>query len=52
MAMRNYDKIEDELTSQFKIHMRILTNLNPSTQKSRKFALSYTAFYQSTSCFS
>ena len=52
MTMENNEKIEDELTCQFKIHMRNLANLNPSTQKSRNFAFSYTAFYQSTSCFS
>ena len=32
-------KFEDELTCQFKIDMRNLTNLDPSTQKSQKFTL-------------
>ena len=32
-------KFEDELTCQFKIDMRNLTNFDPSTRKSQKFAL-------------
>ena len=39
MAMKNDAKIEEELTCQFKIDMRNLTNFDPSTQKSQKFAL-------------
>ena len=39
MAMENDVKIEEELTCQFKIDMRNLTNFDPSTQKSQKFAL-------------
>ena len=39
MAMKNDAKIEEELTCQFKIDLRNLTNLDPSTQKSQKFAL-------------
>ena len=39
MAMKNDAKFEEELTCQFKIDMRNLTNYDPSTQKSRKFAL-------------
>ena len=39
MTMKNNAKIEEEFTSQFKIHMRNLTNFNPSTRKSQKFAL-------------
>ena len=32
-------KLEEELTWHFKIEMRTLMNLNPSTQKSQEFAL-------------
>ena len=39
MKMKNDAKIEEELTCQFKIDMRNLTNFDPSTQKSQKFAL-------------
>ena len=39
MAMRNDAKFEEELTCQFKIDMRNLTNVDPSTQKTQKFAL-------------
>ena len=39
MTMKNYAKSEWELTCQFKIDMRNLTNLDPSTGKSQKFAL-------------
>ena len=39
MAMKNYSKIEEELTCCFKIDMRNLTNFDPSTQKPPKFAL-------------
>ena len=39
MAMKNDAKIEEELTCQFKIDMRNLTNFDPSTRKSQKFAL-------------
>ena len=39
MTMKNDAKIEEELTCQFKIDMRNLTNFDPSTQKSQKFAL-------------
>ena len=52
MAMKNDKKIEKELTCQFKINMRNLTNFDPSTQKSKTFALYWTAFDQSTSCLS
>ena len=38
MTIKNYAKIEGELTCQFKIDMRNLTNFDPSTQKSQKFA--------------
>ena len=39
MAMTNDAKFEEELTCQFKIDMRNLTNFDPSTRKSHKFAL-------------
>ena len=39
MRMKNDAKFEEELTCQFKIDMRNLTNFDPSTQKSQKFAL-------------
>ena len=39
MKMKNDAKFEEELTCQFKIDMRNLTNFDPSTQKSQKFAL-------------
>ena len=39
MTMKNDAKFEGELTCQFKIDMRNLTNFDPSTRKSQKFAL-------------
>ena len=39
MTMKNDAKIEEEVTCQFKIDMRNLTNFNFSTGKSKKFAL-------------
>ena len=39
MIMKNDTKFEKELTCQFKIDMRNLTNFDPSTQKSKKFSL-------------
>ena len=39
MAMKNDAKIEEELTCLFKIDMRNLTQFDPSTRKSQKFAL-------------
>ena len=39
MTMKNNAKCEIELTYHFKIDMRNLTNFEPSTQKSQKFAL-------------
>ena len=47
MTMKNDAKFEKELTCQFKIERRNLTNFYPSTQKSQKFALSRDAFDQS-----
>ena len=38
-AMKNYAKLEEELTFHFKIGIRNLTNFDPSNQKSQKFAL-------------
>ena len=39
MTMKDDAKFEEELTCQFKINMRSLTNFDLSTQKSQKFAL-------------
>ena len=39
MTMNNDAKFEEELTCQFKIDMRKLTNFGLRTQKSRKFTL-------------
>ena len=39
MTMKNDARFEEELTCQFKIDMRNLTNFDPSTRKSQKFAL-------------
>ena len=39
MTVNNDAKFEEELTFRFKIDMRNLTNFDPSTQKSEKFAL-------------
>ena len=39
MTMKNDTKLEKELTWQFKIDIRNLTNFDLSTQKSKKFAL-------------
>ena len=39
MTMKNDVKFEKELTCRFKIDMRTLTNFEPSTRKSQKFAL-------------
>ena len=39
MKMQNDAKFEEELTCQFKIDIGNLTNCDPSTQKSHKFAL-------------
>ena len=47
MAMKNDAKFEKELTCQFKIDMRNLTNSDSSTWKSQKFAFYRGAFVQS-----
>ena len=39
MTMKNDAKFEEELTCRFKFGMRNLTNFDPSTRKSKKFAL-------------
>ena len=39
MIMKNDAKFEEELTYQFKIDMRNMTNFDPNTRKSQKFAL-------------
>ena len=38
MKMKNDAKFEKELACQFKIDIKNLTNFDPSTQKSHKFA--------------
>ena len=47
MTKKNDNKFEQELTSQFKIDMRNLTNFDLSTRKSQKFELYQVAFDQS-----
>ena len=39
MTIKNDAKFEEELTYQFKIDMRNMTNFDPNTRKSQKFAL-------------
>ena len=39
VTIKNDAKFEQELTDQFKIDMRNLTNFDPSTRKSQNFAL-------------
>ena len=39
ITMKNDPKFEEELTCQFKIDTKNLTNFDPSTQKSQKFTL-------------
>ena len=39
MTKKNYAKFEEELTCQFKIDMRNLTDFDPRTRKSQKVAL-------------
>ena len=43
-TMKNEAKFEEELTCQFKIGIRNLTNFDPSTRKSQKFGI-YTFLY-------
>ena len=46
MAIKNDAKFEQELTCRFKIDMKNLTNLDPSTEKSQKSALQWVSFDQ------
>ena len=39
MALKDYATFEEKLTSAFKNDIRNLTNFDPSTRKSQKFAL-------------
>ena len=39
MTIKYDEKLEEELTCHFKTDMRNLTNFDPITQKSKKFAL-------------
>ena len=39
MTMKKDTKLQEELTCQFEIDIRNLTNFDPSTRKSQKFAL-------------
>ena len=39
MTMKSDAKFEEELTCQFKSDIEDMTNFNPSTRKSQKFAL-------------
>ena len=47
MTMKNDAKFEIEVTYQFKIYMRNLTNFDQSIPKSQKLALQWAAFDQS-----
>ena len=46
MAIKNDAKFEQELTCRFKIDMKNLTNLDPSTEKSQKSVLQWVSFDQ------
>ena len=46
-TLKNDAKFEEELTSQFKIDIRNLTNFDLSTWKSQKFTLLWSSFEQS-----
>ena len=47
MTMKNDLKFEEELTCEFQIDLRNLTNFDTSIGKSKKFTLSWAAFDQS-----
>ena len=47
MTMKNDAKFEEKLTCRFKIDMVNLTNFDPRTRKSQKFALKWAPFEQS-----
>ena len=46
MTMKNDEKFEQELTGQFRIDMKNLTNFDPSTQKSQKICTLIVHFWQ------
>ena len=46
MTMKNNTKFEEELTCQFKMDIRNLTNFDLSTRKFQTFALQWAAFDQ------
>ena len=48
MTTKNDAKFEEELTCQFKIDMRNLTNFDQSMQESQTFELQWAALDQST----
>ena len=52
MTMKNYTKFEEELTCDFKVDMRNLTNFDPSTLKSQKFSLYWSPFEHGIYCLS
>ena len=39
MTLKNDKKFEEELTCRFKVEMKNLLNFDPSTQKSKTFAI-------------
>ena len=47
MTIKNDTKIEEDLTCKFKIDVTNLTNFDPSTRESQKFALYWAVFDQS-----
>ena len=47
MTIQNDAKFEEILTCRFKTHVRNLTNVDPGTQKSQKFAFWFAPFAQS-----
>ena len=47
MTMKNDAKFEEQLTCRFKIDMGNLTNFDPSTRKSKKFAPQWAASEES-----
>ena len=47
MTIKNDANIEEELTCHFKTDIKNLKNFDPSTQKSKNFALLLVAFDQS-----
>ena len=46
MTMKNNTKFEEEMTCQFKMDIRNLTNFDLSTRKFQTFALQWAAFDQ------